>query len=364
MPTTFHAVSIADAQKAIRSSKQICLAGNGTKKISVLTACEFDSLDLTPLSGIVEYDPSEFTITAQAGTPLEDLCAVLADRGQFLPFDPPLVSQAATVGGMIAAGISGPSRLRFGSVRDFILGVKFIDGTGTLAMAGGKVVKNAAGFDIPKLLVGSWGELAAIVEVTLKVFPRPVDYCSVRIEADGIEHAIALVHRLTRSTLDIDAIDIEDSRSLFVRLGGLREAIEKGADRVIVRCEANGVVVSHGPQEHQFWSPLLDWSWCRRDECFVRVPLTTSKIFELESQLAQYPARRRYSVAGNVAWIAWPQSVAIEKLDRILQSLAIVGRIVRGEVIQSSQIGRRPSDVFASRIRQALDPENRFVRRA
>jgi glycolate oxidase FAD binding subunit len=231
-------------------------------------------------------------------------------------------------------------------------------------MAGGKVVKNAAGFDIPKLLVGSWGELAAIIEVTLKVFPRPPQYCSLRIDTEGIEHAIACVHRLTRSPLDIDAIDIDDSRSVLVRLGGSSEAISQGAHRVLARCEAPGTIIAPGIAEESLWSPLLDWSWCQSDASMVRVPMTTSKIVELDSHLASYSARRRYSVAGNLAWIAWPASVAFEKLDRILQEVRLVGRIVRGNATLSSQIGLLPSDVFASRIRRALDPENRFARRA
>ncbi|MFN9911536.1 MAG: FAD-binding protein, partial [Pirellulaceae bacterium] len=101
--------------------------------------------------GILEYDPSEFTITARAGTPLSELVDALAEQGQYFPFDPPLVAQGATLGGLVSSGISGSSRLRFGGIRDFVLGVRWVDGTGAIAVAGGKVVKNAAGFDIPKL---------------------------------------------------------------------------------------------------------------------------------------------------------------------------------------------------------------------
>jgi glycolate oxidase FAD binding subunit len=363
MPTTFQAESIAEAQSAIRSSTKIRIQGNGTKAISRSEPTEYDILDLSRLTGIIEYDSSEFTITVKAGTPLQELCAALAKCGQFLPFDPPLVAQGATVGGMIAAGISGPSRLGFGSVRDFVLGVTFVDGTGAKAMAGGKVVKNAAGFDIPKLLVGSWGELAAIVEVTLKVFPRPTHYCSIRIDTEGIEDAIALVHRLTRSPLDIDALDIVDSRSVLVRMGGFKEAISQGAKRVFTRCDGQGSMIESGSAEESLWSNLLDWTWCQSDESMVRVPLTTAKIVELDSQLGTYSARSRYSAAGNLAWIAWPNSVPIEKLDRILHSMKLVGRIVRGSAIPASQIGLLQSDVFASRIRRALDPENRFAKR-
>src|SRR5436190_11409249 len=114
------------------------------------------------LSGMMEYDPAEFTFTALAGTPLAVVQKELAGNGQYLPFDPPLAAQGATLGGTVAAGLSGPGRLRYGGVRDFIVGVQWVDGSGTVIRGGGKVVKNAAGFDFPKLFTGSLGRLGIL----------------------------------------------------------------------------------------------------------------------------------------------------------------------------------------------------------
>ena len=109
---------------------------------------------MTGLNGVLEYEPSEFTFTALAGTPVRDIAAILAERGQYLPFDPMLVGAGSTLGGTVASGLSGPGRFRFGGLRDFILGVRFVDGGGRLLRLGGKVVKNSAGFDVPKFFVG------------------------------------------------------------------------------------------------------------------------------------------------------------------------------------------------------------------
>ncbi len=365
MPKTFHAEFVSDVQLAVRSSSQIRIVGNGTKDLSFANSHVEDRLEVTNIAGITEYDSSEFTMTAMAGTRVDELRKVLASQGQFLPFDPPLVDQGATLGGMIAAGISGPSRLRFGSIRDFVLGVRYVDGTGAIATAGGKVVKNAAGFDIPKLMVGSWGELGVLIEVTLKVFPRPLEYCSVKLDAGDMRNAIALMHRLVRSPLEIDALDLEDSRFLLIRLGGALDAIEKACERVLeISCEfGSSPLGERRLLDESHWSPLLDWSWCREDERLVRVPLTSAKMMTLGAELARYSARCRFSVAGNVAWIAWPASAEILELDRILHALNLGGRVVRGSQVQSSQLGLDSSEIFAKRIRHAMDPENRFAKR-
>src|SRR5207249_11250784 len=139
------------------------------------------------LRGISEYDPSECTFAALAGTPVREIAAALAERGQYLPFDPVLSEAGATLGGTVAAGLSGPGRFRFGGLRDFILGVRFVDGAGRLLRMGGKVVKNAAGFDLPKFFVGSLGRFGVLAEMTFKVFPRPASALTLRLAANGSE---------------------------------------------------------------------------------------------------------------------------------------------------------------------------------
>src|SRR5947208_13328723 len=172
--------SVTELVEAVRSAPRVLAIGAGTKPR--LSAVDCAKISTRNLSGIIEYEPSEFTFTALAGTPISDITAALAERGQYLPFDPLLVRAGATLGGTVAAGLNGPGRFRFGGLRDFILGVKFIDGLGRLLRLGGKVVKNAAGFDVPKFMVGSLGRFGVLTEITFKVFPRPAATHTLRLQ--------------------------------------------------------------------------------------------------------------------------------------------------------------------------------------
>src|SRR4051794_9908021 len=180
--------TLSELIDAVRSTPRLLAIGAGTKPR--LSAVDAVKLSTARLRGISEYDPSEFTFTALAGTPVREIAAALAERGQYLPFDPPLVEAGATLGGTVAAGLSGPGRFRYGGLRDFILGVRFVDGMGRLLRLGGKVVKNAAGFDVPKFLVGSLGRFGVLAEVTFKVFPCPPTALTIRIPVERISSAL------------------------------------------------------------------------------------------------------------------------------------------------------------------------------
>lgn len=130
-------------------------------------------LDLRPYRGIVDYEPSELVITARCGTPLSEIETALNDRGQFLAFEPPAFRGDPTIGGVIAAGLSGPRRMYAGAARDFVLGVTLLDARGEILRFGGQVMKNVAGFDVSRLLCGSLGTLGVLTEVSLKVLPQP-----------------------------------------------------------------------------------------------------------------------------------------------------------------------------------------------
>ncbi|MEF8700174.1 MAG: glycolate oxidase subunit GlcE [Candidatus Accumulibacter sp. UW20] len=134
--------------------------------------------------GIVAYEPTELVVTARAATPLAELAATLAEKGQWLAFEPPHFGPSATVGGMLASGLSGPRRQAVGAVRDFVLGVKLLNGLGEVLSFGGQVMKNVAGYDVPRLLCGSLGTLGIVLEVSLKVLPLPVAEKSVRFALD------------------------------------------------------------------------------------------------------------------------------------------------------------------------------------
>src|SRR6185436_1866525 len=131
--------------------------------------------------GIVDYEPTELVLTARAGTPLAEVESVLREKGQMLAFEPPHFGDAATLGGCVAAGLSGPRRAYAGAVRDFVLGVRILDGRGVDLKFGGQVMKNVAGYDVSRLIAGSLGTLGVLTEVSLKVLPAPPAEATLRL---------------------------------------------------------------------------------------------------------------------------------------------------------------------------------------
>lgn len=183
-------------------------------------------LDTRPLSGIVSYEPSELVVTARAGTPLTELEAVLAAKGQYLPFEPPHFTAdgaVATVGGMVAAGLNGPARASVGAVRDYVLGVTIINGRGELLTFGGQVMKNVAGYDVSRLMAGALGTLGLIVEVSLKVLPKAVAESTLVFEMDESQ-ALAQLNRWGSRPLPINA-SCWHADALMVRLRGAQAAV-------------------------------------------------------------------------------------------------------------------------------------------
>jgi glycolate oxidase FAD binding subunit len=163
---------IRAAAAAVGHAAPLRIRGGGTKDFYG-EAPRGEVLDTAGLRGIASYEPSELVVTVRAGTPLAELEAVLADKGQCLPFEPPHFGApgTATVGGMVAAGLSGPARASVGAVRDYVLGATLVNGRGDLLTFGGQVMKNVAGYDVSRVLAGSLGTLGLIAEVSLKVLP-------------------------------------------------------------------------------------------------------------------------------------------------------------------------------------------------
>jgi glycolate oxidase FAD binding subunit len=210
-----------------RTPLDIC--GGGTKRFYGESPAGAP-LDVTPLSGITCYEPTELVVTARAGTPLRDLEAVLQEGGQCLPFEPPRFAPGGTVGGMVAAGLSGPARACVGSVRDHVLGVTLLNGRGELLTFGGQVTKNVAGYDVSRLVVGSLGVLGVICEVSLKVLPTSVATATLSFEWDEGQ-ALEALSRWAAQPLSINASAWHRGR-LRVRLAGARAAVEAACARL------------------------------------------------------------------------------------------------------------------------------------
>lgn len=184
-------------------------------------------LDARVLSGITSYEPSELVVTVLAGTPLAELEQCLAGQSQYLPFEPPHFGAGATVGGMVAAGLSGPARAASGAVRDYVLGVQMLNGQGQLLRFGGQVMKNVAGYDVSRLMAGSMGTLGLITEVSLKVLPLPVAEATLRLALDQAD-ALRRLNTWAGMPLPINAsawLRVDGRGQLLVRLRGAAAAV-------------------------------------------------------------------------------------------------------------------------------------------
>ena len=208
---------------ATASKSALRIRGNGTKDWYG-QSLDGDVLDTTAYSGIVSYDPTELVITARAGTPLREIGAALSENKQMLAFEPPRFDGLATIGGIVASGLSGPRRQAVGSVRDFVLGSALMDGKGDVLNFGGEVMKNVAGYDVSRLLAGSLGTLGLILEVSLKVLPRPFAQHSLQF-AMSEEEALHQVNVWGGQPLPVSATCWHDGQ-LAVRLSGAQAAVD------------------------------------------------------------------------------------------------------------------------------------------
>jgi len=252
---------IAEAVRAAtESGSRLCIRGTGSKDFlgGPLTG---DVLDTRAMRGVLAYEPTELVVTVLAGTPLAELDAVLAERGQCLPFEPPQFAlpdgrPGGTVGGMVAAGLAGPSRAAVGSVRDYVLGATLLNGQGELMTFGGQVMKNVAGYDVSRLLAGSMGVLGVICDVSLKVLAKPAAMATVRLELDQVP-ALRRMNELAGQALPLNA-SAWWSGMLVLRLAGASAAVDAALKRL------GGETI---PPEMAagFWQGLRD----QRDEFFA-----------------------------------------------------------------------------------------------
>jgi glycolate oxidase FAD binding subunit len=234
----------------------LCIRGGGSKDFYG-EAPRGDRLDTTGLAGTPAYEPTELVVTTRCGTPLRELEALLAEQGQCLPFEPPHFGPAATVGGMVAAGLSGPSRASVGSVRDHVLGATLLNGQGEVLSFGGQVIKNVAGYDVSRLLVGALGTLGVVLEVSLKVLPITRASATLRFELDQAR-ALAQLAEWGGLPLPLDASAWWDG-NLLLRLRGAEAAVHAATIRL-------GGESVHADAAASFWAGLREHS----DDFFVR----------------------------------------------------------------------------------------------
>ena len=379
MDTELNAL-IDAVRSATAQGRTLRLRGGGTKDFwgQSLTG---DVLDTRAYRGIVSYEPSELVVTVRCGTPLAELEAALAEKGQCLPFEPPHFGEGATVGGMVAAGLSGPARATAGAVRDYVLGARFINGLGEHLTFGGQVMKNVAGYDVSRLMAGSWGTLGLITEVSLKVLPVAPAEATLMVVGLSQKVALDLLHRWGGQPLPLNASAwVRDTTAqpvadyLFVRLRGAVAAVQSAIGKMSADAVALGAQVqpmanadvaadwrASGEQTLPFFDPPS------LDACLWRLSVPqTAPVLELPglahpSPYIEWQGAQRWLWAPASAAIAlreWAQSVGghatlfraslahadVDKAAGVNTPLAVVQQRIQQQLQQQFD----PKGVFAT----------------
>ena len=285
-----HTREIQENIRAAAATGAALFVHGGNTKAFYGRAITGKSLDVRAHRGIISYEPTELVISARAGTPLIELEAVLNERGQMLPFEPPHFGEAATLGGAVSCGLSGPARPYAGSARDFVLGVACVNGQAERLSFGGQVMKNVAGYDISRLMVGAMGTLGVLLEISLKVLPRPAHETTLALPMDAAS-AISTMNAWTGQPLPVSA-SCYDGEVLRVRLSGSESGVRSAQQKI------GGEQVQEG---HAFWSDLREQTlpFFRSDAPLWRisVPAATPLANSEEPRLLDWGGGQRWLVS-------------------------------------------------------------------
>ena len=235
---------------ALQNETPLNIGGSGGKTfLGNSVDASAQQIDVSKHRGIVEYDSRELVLTARSGTPLQEIKAALAASGQMLAFEPPHFGTGATLGGTIACGLSGPRRPYSGSARDFVLGCKLLNGRGEILRFGGQVMKNVAGYDVSRLMVGAYGTLGILLEISLKVLPRPKASLTVAYECSPVE-AISDMSALLSKPLPVDAACYHGDHC-YMRISGSAQAVREARTKIPGEVVADAEKFWHALREHQ-----------------------------------------------------------------------------------------------------------------
>ena len=344
------------------------------------------TLDVGGIAGIVDYDPAELVLTAKPGTPLPEIEALLAQRGQHLAFEPPAYAALlastgiATLGGTLAANASGPRRISAGAARDHFLGVQAVSGRGEVFKAGGRVVKNVTGYDLPKLLAGSFGTLAVMTEVTVKVLPAPETTATVLVR--GLS-AAAAIRRLTEVTgTSIDCSGLAHLPPAVAARSAVTDVASAGSSVTALRVEGiaasvqarvatlRGLVAGLGDvglldhdASRTLWHEVREVSLLPREGIVWRVSVPPKEGAAVAGALAQTTQSEvLFDWAGGLLWIALPGDAP--QADLVRAAVAACGghaTLMRApaEVRRGVAVFQPQAPALAAltrRVKEAFDP--------
>lgn len=355
-------------QWALANKTTLEVLGNGSKRAIGCHASAGARVHLGHLTGILSYEPEELVISAWAGTPLSQVEAVLAAEGQHLAFEPPDYSvvlgsqESATLGGAIATGFAGPRRIVAGAARDHVLGVTGVTGRGELFKIGGRVVKNVTGYDLSKLLAGSFGTLAIMTRITLKVLPRPEAIRTLQMLCRDRNDALELLRKGAASPFSVSGAALASDGAASLRLEGRDDEIDLRAQKVQGHLERE-INCFGGGTSDAYWAEVRDLgSWAGKSSIW-RINLPRASAGELASRLtAETGGEVIFDWAGARAWLATPQDAPVEDVREICNAFGGKAMLFKASAELRAETPVFPPEAGAlatltSRVRDAFDPE-------
>jgi len=331
----------ADAKKR---SEGVRIRGSGSKDFYGVSL-EGTIVDTRDFSGITEYEPTELVLTARSGTPLRVIEDTLSENNQMLAFEPPHMGPEATFGGCIASGLSGPRRASQGAVRDFVLGVRLLNADGLDLQFGGKVMKNVAGFDVSRLIAGSFGTLGLILESSIKVLPKPECERTIFFDLDN-QSAINKMNELASMPIPLSGTCFDGNR-LAARLSGSEIAVKAGHQKI----------GGEASDAKEFWHSIREQShpFFQSEGCLYRLSVNpTAPEIKSTNGLIEWN--------GSTRWI-WNEG-SLEEHQEFAGQNGGHATVFRGNPLgESIHAMSRELQLLQLKIKQAMDPQGVFGRR-
>jgi glycolate oxidase FAD binding subunit len=385
-------------QWALAESKSLEIVGQGSKRAIGRPAQTDLTLDLSALSGVTLYEPEELVLTARAGTPIAEIEALVASRGQQLAFEPMDYASVlgglpgtGTIGGVLAANLSGPRRIQAGAARDHFLGVAAVSGRGETFKSGGRVVKNVTGYDLCKLLAGSWGTLAAMTEVTIKTLPRPETEVTVAIVGlDDVSAVRAMTAAMT-SSCDVSgathlpaaaARAVPSAKSAgagnaltVLRLEGFAPSVAHRQAVLVALVKPFGEVVTLTESASQaLWRAIRDVtpfaaSCTGVEQALWRVSTAPTQGAAMAQAFATgADAECLYDWGGGLVWISMPNAKGDADAAAVREAVAACGghaTLVRGSAalraaVEPFQPQEAGLAALTKRVKEGFDPKGVF----
>ena len=341
------------------------IIGAGTKR-SIGYSVDGAILDLSSFNQILAYEPEELILDVGAGAKLSDIENLLSKNNQYLAFEPPDYSKllgtkhAGTIGGMAACNLSGPRRLKAGAMRDHILGVTAVSGRGEIFKAGARVVKNVTGYDVPKLMAGSYGTLAAFISVIIKTLPKPEAEETLLITGLSDAEAVQTMSVAMQSSAEVSAAAHIPNQGTYLRLEGIQPSIDYRRDNLMKLLNAKIEILKS--ESNQIWKDIRDVSMFAENQTndIWRISVAPS---DAPQVIANLKIEKRYFFdwAGGLIWLEVPQGTD----GSLIRSAFTSGHatLIRSTIKSAQEIFHRQATAHAAlsaRVKNSFDPKNIF----